>query len=81
MTGRRVTRSQARRVIMPGAALMGAAGAPSAGGVRRMCCGTGTIERRYYTRDERRQWLQSYADELENELKAVKERIDSLKAA
>jgi hypothetical protein len=45
-----------------------------------MCYGHGQWTRRYYTREERRQWLQAYADELENELKAVKERIESLKA-
>jgi hypothetical protein len=44
------------------------------------CCGPSYGRRRYYTRDEKTQWLQSYADELENELKAVKERIEQLKS-
>lgn len=37
--------------------------------------------RQYYTREERKQWLQGYAEELENELKAVKERIQDLSQA
>jgi hypothetical protein len=41
-----------------------------------MCHGYGG--RRYYTRDERRQWLEGYAEQLENELKAVRERIQEL---
>lgn len=41
-----------------------------------MCYGYGG--RRYYTREERRQWLEGYADELERELKAVRERIQDL---
>jgi hypothetical protein len=36
--------------------------------------------RRYWTREERKQWLDEYAKELENELKAVKERIEDLGA-
>ena len=40
-----------------------------------MCYAQG---RRYYTRDEKRQYLEGYAEELENELKAVKERIQEL---
>jgi hypothetical protein len=43
-----------------------------------MCYGHGG--RRYYTRDEKRQYLEGYAEELENELKAVKERIQELSA-
>ncbi|MHB8605086.1 MAG: hypothetical protein ACYDCK_07480 [Thermoplasmatota archaeon] len=31
--------------------------------------------RRYYTKEERKQWLDEYREELEQELKAVKERI------
>lgn len=41
------------------------------------CCGPG-YGRRYYTRDEKKAMLQEYHDELENELKAVKERIAEL---
>ena len=37
--------------------------------------------RRYYTREERKQWLQGYAEELESELKAVRERIQDLSQA
>jgi hypothetical protein len=37
--------------------------------------------RQYYTRDERKQWLEGYAEELENELKAVRERIADLQKA
>jgi hypothetical protein len=37
--------------------------------------------RRYYTREERRQWLEGYASELENELKAVRERIQDLSSS
>ena len=36
--------------------------------------------RRYYTRDEKKQFLEGYAEDLENELKAVKERIQELSA-
>lgn len=44
-----------------------------------MCHGYGG--RRYYTRDERKAWLQGYAEELENELKGVRERIQELSSA
>lgn len=37
------------------------------------------VARRYFTREERRGWLQEYAEALENELKGVKERIEALK--
>lgn len=37
--------------------------------------------RRYYTREEQAEWLKAYADELENELKAVRERIQDLSQA
>lgn len=37
--------------------------------------------RRYYTREERKAWLENYASELENELKGVRERIQELSAA
>lgn len=39
-----------------------------------MCQG-GYGGRRYYTKEEKREWLRGYAEELENELKAVKERL------
>lgn len=45
-----------------------------------MCYGPG-YGRRYFTREERKQWLEDYASELENELKAVRERIQDLSAA
>lgn len=41
-----------------------------------MCHGHGG--RRYYTREEKKQFLEGYAEDLENELKAVKERIEEL---
>lgn len=34
--------------------------------------------RRYFTREERKAWLEDYATELENELKGVRERIADL---
>ena len=37
--------------------------------------------RQYYTREEKNEWLKGYAEELENELKAVKERIAELSKA
>ena len=40
-------------------------------------CGPG-YGRSYYTREERKQWLEAYASELENELKAVRERVAEL---
>jgi hypothetical protein len=42
-------------------------------------CGPGWGGRRYFSRDERIEWLQGYAEELENELKGVKERLSELK--
>ena len=45
------------------------------------CCSGAYVGRRYYTREEKADWLKSYADELENELKAVKERIAELSPA
>jgi hypothetical protein len=44
------------------------------------CCGTGYVGRRYYTKDERRDWLERYATSLEHELTAVKERLAALAA-
>lgn len=44
-----------------------------------MCHGYGG--RRYFTKEERKAWLESYANELENELKAVKERIQEISAS
>jgi hypothetical protein len=44
-----------------------------------MCHGYGG--RRYYTKEERKAWLEGYAEELENELKAVKERIQEISTA
>ncbi|HET6405790.1 MAG TPA: hypothetical protein VFH78_14195 [Candidatus Thermoplasmatota archaeon] len=44
-----------------------------------MCYGYGG--RRYFTREERKAWLESYANELENELKAVRERIQEISAS
>ena len=41
-----------------------------------MCHGYGG--RRYFTREEKKAWLESYAQELENELKAVRERIQEV---
>ena len=43
-------------------------------------CGPGYNGRRYLTKDEKAAWLKDYADELENELKAVRERIEEIKA-
>ncbi|MEA3199080.1 MAG: hypothetical protein QOE90_508 [Thermoplasmata archaeon] len=37
--------------------------------------------RRYFTREERKAWLEDYASELEAELKAVRERITDLSAS
>lgn len=46
------------------------------------CCGPWSVGvvRRYWTRDERTQRLEEYAASLENELKAVRERIESLRS-
>lgn len=43
-----------------------------------MCYGYGG--RRYYSREERKAWLEDYAQQLELELKAVRERIQDLGA-
>ena len=43
-------------------------------------CGPGYSGRRYMTKDEKAAWLKEYADELENELKAVRERMAEIKA-
>lgn len=44
------------------------------------CCGPGYGARRYLTKEEKAEMLKEYADELENELKGVKERIAELQA-
>lgn len=44
------------------------------------CCGTGFAGRRYYTKEERKAWLERYAESLEHELTAVKERLTALDA-
>jgi hypothetical protein len=46
----------------------------SQGGVEVMCGG-----RRFYTKEEKLEWLQEYKSNLESELKGVTERIDELK--
>ena len=43
-----------------------------------MCCDQDFRGRRYFSRDEKRQWLEGYAAQLEAELKAVRERISDL---
>ena len=43
-------------------------------------CGPGYGGRRYLTKDEKAAWLKDYAVELENELKAVRERIAEVTA-
>ncbi|MCA1813945.1 MAG: DUF5320 domain-containing protein [Halobacteriales archaeon] len=43
-------------------------------------CGPGWGGRRYFSREERQAWLKEYAEELENELKGVKERLKELEA-
>ncbi len=46
------------------------------------CCGpwSAGVVRRYWTREERAQRLEEYAASLENELKAVRERVETLRA-
>ena len=44
-------------------------------------CGPGWGGRRYFSTEERLAWLGEYQEELENELKGVKERIAELKGA
>lgn len=44
-----------------------------------MCHGYGG--RRYFTKEERKAWLEDYANELENELKAVRERLQEVSQA
>lgn len=43
------------------------------------CCGPG-FGRRYHSKQEKTEWLQRYADQLEKELVAVKERMAQLAA-
>jgi hypothetical protein len=43
-------------------------------------CGPGYGGRRYFSREERVAWLKDYAEELENELKGVQERLKELEA-
>ena len=47
-----------------------------------MCYGSGYGfgARRYFTKEEKTEWLKEYADDLENELKAVKERLEEIRA-
>jgi hypothetical protein len=42
-------------------------------------CGPGWGGRRYFSREERIEWLEGYAENLESELKGVRERIGELK--
>lgn len=44
-------------------------------------CGPGWGPRRHFTREERAAWLEDYAQGLEQELKAVRERIGELRKA
>ncbi|HLE96165.1 MAG TPA: hypothetical protein VI997_02240 [Candidatus Thermoplasmatota archaeon] len=44
------------------------------------CCG-GYGGRRFWTREEKAQWLKEYAEELEAELKAVRERLEEFRKA
>lgn len=64
---------------MPDHVLQGVA-AHDAPHVNPMCYGPG-YGRRYYTREERKQWLEEYAGELENELKAVRERLKEVESS
>lgn len=41
-------------------------------------CGPGFMGRRYLTKEEKTEWLNNYAKELEQELKAVKERVKEI---
>jgi len=43
--------------------------------------GSDWVRRRYWTREERKRWLEEYAAALEGELKGVRERIQELSAA
>ena len=43
------------------------------------CCGPGFTGRRYLTKDEKLDWLNNYAKELESELQGVKERLKEIK--
>lgn len=43
------------------------------------CCGTGM--RNFLTKDEKIEMLKEYQDDLENELKGVKERLKELEKA
>lgn len=42
------------------------------------CYGGRGYGRQYYTREEKKAYLEDYASELENELKAVRERLQEL---
>jgi len=44
-------------------------------------CGPNLGFRRYISRKERTEWLKDYQGQLENEIQAVKERIQELEAA
>ncbi|HVL47480.1 MAG TPA: DUF5320 domain-containing protein [Candidatus Thermoplasmatota archaeon] len=55
-----------------------------AAGTTDMCyaeSGSDWVRRRYWTREERKRWLEEYAAALEGELKGVRERIQELSAA
>lgn len=54
-----------------------ARGAPTPACMYVNCC-QGGHGRQYYTRDEKKAYLEDYASELENELKAVRERIQEI---
>jgi hypothetical protein len=42
-------------------------------------CGPGWGGRRYFSREERIEWLKEYQEQLEGELQGVKERLAELK--
>ena len=51
--------------------------------VRNLCSCSGgrrNVRRRFFTEDERVDMLKDYIADLENELKAARERLDSLKS-
>jgi len=43
------------------------------------CCGGGFFRRLYISREEERDWLEKYKDELKKELAGVEERLKEFK--
>jgi hypothetical protein len=84
VTDRLVTWSQAHLVVMTKRCHTRYGAAQGRFGETKMsyanCCGPIGYGRRYYSRQEKAEWLEAYAKSLDQELTAVRERIKDLQS-